>query len=86
MKAGKVGLDISKVTNVTDHAAAMKYIHSFGYDFTEEEMLQAMNDSNMYGKKITMADAEAVAGGNAAESIVMGAAVGTAAAGAAACA
>ena len=63
MKAGKVCLDISKVTNVTDHAAAMKYIHSFGYDFTEEEMLQAMNDSNMHGKKISMAGAEAVAGG-----------------------
>ena len=63
MKAGKVGLDISKVTNVIDHAAAMKYIHSFGYDFTEEEMLQAMNDSNLHGKKISMAGAEAVAGG-----------------------
>ena len=82
MKAGKVGLDISKVTDVTDHAAAMKYIHSFGYDFTEEEMLQAMNDSNMYGKKITMADAEAVAGGNAVEFV--GAAVAMRAAGAAA--
>ena len=84
MKAGKVGLDISKVTNVTDHAAAMKYIHSFGYDFTEEEVLQAMNDSNMHGKKISMAGAEAVAGGKTVEWVAAGGAV--AAAGAAACA
>ena len=63
-KAGKVGIDISKVTDVTDHAAAMKYIHSFGYDFTEQEMLQAINESNFHGKKITMAGAEAVAGGS----------------------
>ena len=65
VKAGKVGLDLSKVTNVTDHAAAMKYIHSFGYDFTEDEVLQAINDTNHLGKKITMAGAEAVAGGSA---------------------
>ena len=82
MKAGKVGVDISKVTNVTDHAAAMKYIHSFGYDFTEEEILQAMNDSKMHGKKVSMAGAEAVAGGRAVEWV---AATGGAAA-AAACA
>ena len=64
-KAGKVGLDLSKVTNVTDHAAAMKYIHSFGYDFTEDEALQAINDSGHLGKKITMAGAEAATGGSA---------------------
>ena len=78
MKAGKVGIDISKVTNVTDHAAAMKYIHSFGYDFTEEEMLQAMNDSNMHGKKISMAGAEAVAGGKTVEWVAAGGAVAAA--------
>ena len=63
-KAGKVDLDISKVTNVTDYAAAMKYIHSFGYDFTEQELLQAINDTNFHGKKISMAGAQAVAGGS----------------------
>ena len=87
VKAGKVGLDISKVNNVTDHAAAMKYIHSFGYDFTEEEMLQAMNDSNMHGKKISMAGAEAVAGGSTSQWVSSGGAVAAAAtASAAACA
>ena len=78
MKAGKVGLDISKVTNVSDHAAAMKYIHSFGYDFTEEEVLQAMNDSNLHGKKISMAGAEAVAGGRTVEWVAAGGAVAAA--------
>ena len=78
MKAGKVGIDISKVTNVTDHAAAMKYIHSFGYDFTEEEVLQAMNDSNLHGKKISMAGAEAVAGGRTVEWVAAGGAVAAA--------
>ena len=64
-KAGKVGIDVSKVTGVTDHQAAMKYIHSFGYDFTEEEMIQATSD--FHGKKISMEGAEAVAGGRAVE-------------------
>ena len=84
-KAGKVGIDISKVTNVTDHAAAMKYIHSFGYDFTEPEMLQALNDTNSRSKTISMADAEEIAGGSAShEEEAVGATAATAAA--AACA
>ena len=77
-KAGKVGIDIPKVTNVSDHAAAMKYIHSFGYDFTEEELLQAINDSNFHGKKISMAGAEAVAGGSACGWTAAGGAAATA--------
>ena len=86
VKAWKVGLDISKVNNVTDHAAAMKYMHSFGYDFTEEEMLQALNDLNMHGKKISMAGAEAVAGGSTNQWVSSGGAVAAATASAAACA
>ena len=81
-KAGKIGIDISKVTNVSDHAAAMKYIHSFGYEFTEQEMLQAINNTNFHGKKITMAGAEAVAGGDSAywASVGAGATAGAASA------
>ena len=82
VKAGKVSIDVSKVTNVTDHEAALKYIHSFGYDFTPEEALQAMNDANTHGKKVSMAGAEAVAGGKTVEWV----AAGGAAAAAGACA
>ena len=81
LKAGKVDFDPSKIVGVSDHDAAMKHIHSLGYDFTPEEMLQASEESNFHGKKITMAGAEAVAGGNAAG--WTGAAAGAAAAGAA---
>ena len=65
LKAGKVDFDASLVVGVSDHDAAMKHIHSLGYDFTPEEMLQASEESNFHGKKITMAGAEAVAGGSA---------------------
>ena len=65
MKAGEVNFDIDKLVGVTDHDAAMKHIISLGYDFTAEEMLEATNASNFHGKKITMAGAEAVAGGSA---------------------
>lgn len=77
--SGKVKIDLRKMVN-GDHVAAMAYAHSHGYDFTESEMLEALTHN---GKSITMAQAEAVAGGDA--STWSGAGVG-AAAGAAACA
>ena len=86
LKAGKVDFDPSMVVGVSDHDAAMKHIHSLGYDFTPEEMLQASEESNFHGKKITMAGAEAVAGGNAAGWTAKGAAVAGAATAGAACA
>ena len=86
LKAGKVDFDPSKIVGVSDHDAAMKHIHSLGYDFTPEEMLQASEESNFHGKKITMAGAEAVAGGNAAGWTAKGAAVAGAATAGAACA
>ena len=86
LKAGKVDFDTSMVVGVSDHDAAMKHIHSLGYDFTPEEMLQASEESNFHGKKITMAGAEAVAGGNAAGWTAKAAGVAGAAAAGAACA
>lgn len=76
---GKVKIDLSKMVN-GDPAAAMAYAHSHGYDFTESEMLEALNH---HGKSITMEQAEAIAGGDA--STWTGAAT-SAAAGGAACA
>lgn len=58
--AGKVKIDLSNMVN-GDPAAAMTYAHSHGYDFTESEMLEALKHN---GKSISMAQAEAVAGGN----------------------
>ena len=75
--SGKVKIDLSKMIN-DDHAAAMTYAHSHGYDFTESEMLEALTHN---GKSITMTQAEAVAGGDS--STWSGAAVTGAAAGAA---
>lgn len=90
MKAGKVDFDINEVKGVNDHSAAMKHIHDLGYDFTPEEMIEALNASDIHGKKISMAGAEAVAGGSTVEWVGAGggAAGGAAAAatGAAACA
>ena len=84
LKAGKVDFDVSKLVGVSDHSAAMNHIHDLGYDFTPEEMLQATEESNFHGKKITMAGAEAVAGGNAVEWVGAGGGVAAGAAGAAA--
>lgn len=75
--SGKVKLDLTKVIGA-DHAEAMAYALSHGYDFTESEMLEALGH---HGKSITMEQAEAIAGGDA--STWTGAAVGGAAAGAA---
>jgi predicted ribosomally synthesized peptide with nif11-like leader len=75
--SGKVKLDISKMVS-GDPAAAMAYAHSHGYDFTEDEMLEALKHN---GKSISMEQAEAVAGGDA--STWTGASVGAAAGGAA---
>jgi hypothetical protein len=75
--SGKVKVDLSKMVN-GDPAAAMTYAHSHGYDFTESEMLEALKHN---GKSISMAQAEAVAGGDA--STWTGAGVGAAAGGAA---
>ena len=90
MKAGKVDFDIDQVKGVSDHSAAMKHIHDLGYDFSPEEMVEALNASDIHGKKITMAGAEAVAGGSTVEWVGAGggAAGGVAAGatGAAACA
>ena len=61
----------------------MKHIHSLGYDFTPEEMLQASEESNFHGKKIMMAGAEAVAGGSSMGWAAGGGVAGSAAAGAA---
>ncbi|MDC3044311.1 Nif11-like leader peptide family natural product precursor [bacterium] len=83
--AGTVDFDASKIINVSDHDAAMKHIHSLGYDFTPEEMLQASEESNFHGKKITMSGEEAVAGGSPSDWL-RGEAVAVSAAGAAACA
>ena len=84
LKAGKVDFDIKQVTGVTDHDAAMKHILALGYDFTPEEMIEATNASNYHGKKISMAGAEAVAGGKTVGWVSAGgAAAGGAAAGAA---
>ena len=86
LKTGEIDFDTSKVFGVSDHDAAMKHIHSLGYDFTPEEMLQASEETNLHGKKITMAGAEAVAGGSTAYWVAQQVTtVGVAAAGAAAC-
>ena len=80
LKAGKVDFDIKQLSGVTDHDAAMKQILALGYDFTPEEMLEATNASNFHGKKISMAGAEAVAGGKTVDWVAAGGAGGTAAA------
>ena len=85
LKAGKVDFDPLKIDDVSNHDAAMKHIHSMGYDFTPEELLQASEESNFHGKKITMSGEEAVAGGSASDWL-RGGAVAVSAAGAAACA
>lgn len=75
--SGKIKIDLNKMVS-GDHAGAMAYAHSHGYDFTETEMLEALNH---HGKSISMEQAEAVAGGDA--STWTGAGVGAAAGGAA---
>lgn len=80
--SGKVELDLTKVIGA-DHAEAMAYAHSHGYDFTEAEMLEALGH---YGKVISMEQAEAIAGGDSSSwwgAVLGGGAVGAAAAGAA---
>ena len=88
LKAGKVDFDVKQIANVSDHDAAMKHILALGYDFTPEEMLEATNASNFHGKKISMAGAEAVAGGKTVDWVAAGGAgaSGAAAAGGAAAA
>ena len=75
IKAGKVEFDITKVQGVSDHDAAMKHVLDLGYDFTAEEMIEALNTSNFHGKKISMAGAEAVAGGSTVQWVEAGAGI-----------
>jgi hypothetical protein len=67
--SGKIALDFSNIDS-SDHHAMMAYAHSFGYDFTEDEMLEALNQN---GASITMEEAEAIAGGNKQQDEVDGA-------------
>jgi hypothetical protein len=63
-KSGKVNFDLAQVFKVSDHSAAMAHVIGLGYDFTESEMLEALNSSDMHKNQITMAGAEAIAGGS----------------------
>ena len=60
VSTGLIALDPAKMTG-EDHAAIMAYAHSFGYDFTEEEMLEALEQN---GLSLTIEEAEAIAGGH----------------------
>ena len=53
----------------------MKHVLDLGYDFTAEEMIEALNTSNFHGKKISMAGAEAVAGGSTVQWVEAGAGI-----------
>lgn len=59
VESGKITLDFAGIDS-DDHRAMMAYAHSFGYDFTEEEILEVLNQN---GTTITMEEAEAIAGG-----------------------
>lgn len=84
VKSGKIQLDLGKMIG-PDHADAMAYAHSHGYDFTESEMLEVLSHQ---GSAITMEEAEAIAGGITADEFTTCMTVGTAVANiaAAACA
>ncbi len=59
IESGKIVLDLTGI-DADDHQAMMAYAHSFGYDFTEDEMLEVLT---LNGTSITMEEAEAIAGG-----------------------
>ena len=68
VSAGLIALDPAKMTG-EDHSAIMAYAHSFGYDFTEEEMLEALEQN---GLSLTIEEAEAIAGGKHGEADGLG--------------
>lgn len=59
MTSGTIQVNEQKLTGV-DPSVAKAYIQSLGYDFTKEEMMEAMSD---HGISMSIEEAELIAGG-----------------------
>lgn len=59
VNSGRTVLDMEKLTTA-DPASRLAYVHSFGYDFTKDELSEAAVAA---GYPITMEEAESVVGG-----------------------
>lgn len=57
--SGKINLDVEKL-NAADPVSRLAYAHSFGYDFTKDELREAAIEG---GHPITMEEAESMVGG-----------------------
>lgn len=60
VNSGRTVLDMEKLTTA-DPASRLAYVHSFGYDFTKDELSEAAVAG---GYPITMEEAESVVGGH----------------------
>lgn len=57
--SGKINLDVEKL-NAADPVSRLAYAHSFGYDFSKDELREAAIEG---GHPITMEEAESIVGG-----------------------
>ena len=65
VKTGKSEIDMKELEAIEKDSDKLNHVLSKGYDFTAEEVIEASNESNFHGKKITMEGAQLVAGGKA---------------------
>jgi len=59
INSGKTVIDVEKLT-AADPVSSLAYAHSFGYDFTKDELREAAVAG---GHPITMEEAESISGG-----------------------
>ena len=63
LTSGKLVIDATEILSKGSHADMHEYAKSFGYDFTKEEILEAVKQQEIFDSELTEEDMEAISGG-----------------------
>ena len=63
LTSGKLVIDATEILSKGSHNDMHEYAKSFGYDFTKEEILEAVKQQENFDSEVTEEDMEAISGG-----------------------
>ena len=64
LTSGKLVIDATDILSKGSHTDMHEYAQSYGYDFTKEEILDAVKQQEIFGSEVTEEDMESIAGGS----------------------